>query len=106
MFRMGVGDRHSTRVRNESDRIAKMPKQGDDDDELIFETETPAVATKVPLDSLRSRTATRHDPLTTELLAEVSRRSQTMEIPAETAEDAQELELESEPVPATVIRRR
>jgi hypothetical protein len=101
---MGVADRHSARFRHESDRIAKVPKQGDDDDELIFETETPAVATKVPLESLRARTATRHDPLTTELLAEVSRRSQTMEIPAETAEDAQEHE--PEPVPANVVRKR
>ena len=101
---MGVADRHSARFRHESDRIAKVPKQGDDDDELIFETETPAVATKVPLDALRSRTATRHDPLTTELLAEVSRRSQTMDIPPETVEDAQDLE--PEPVPAHVIRKR
>jgi len=103
---MGVADRHSARFRHESDRIAKVPKQGDDDDELIFETETPAVPAKLPGDSLRSRTATRHDPLTTELLAEVSRRSQTMEIPAETVDDAQQQDPEPEPAPANVIRRK
>jgi len=106
---MGIADRHTARFRHESDRIQKQPKQGGDDDELSFEdfdTATPAVPAKLPGDSVRSRTATRHDPLTTELLAEVSRRSQTLDVSPDMVEEAQQQADDAEPAPVPVAANR
>ncbi len=62
--------------------------------------------------SLMSRAKTLHDPLTTSLLAEVARRSQTMELSPEQVLEAEAVaeqvdhDEDSEPTPRPVSRRR
>jgi hypothetical protein len=106
---MGIGDRHSARHREQSDQIATLTQPQlqapDDDDELIFETATPPVPAKLPVESLRSRTATRHDPLTTELLAEVSRRTNTIDVSPDMVEEAEQSG-EHQRKPAVISRKR
>lgn len=58
-----------------------------------------AVGTQeVPSSPLTSRTATLDDPLTTSLLAEVARRSRTIEVAADQIDEAMDLEV-AEPDP-------
>jgi hypothetical protein len=77
-----AGDRHLRQTKRfDSSELATLSKQPID--EL-----PPAEPEVEEVIALRARTATLHDPLTTELLAEVARRSKTMEVTAEMVDEA------------------
>lgn|SRR5690349_14190918 len=78
----------------------KLAKESVEEDELEIElAEPPAphphvaprkAAGTTPPDGIRSRTVTVHDPFTTSLLAEIARRTQTIETAPLAPEDAVE----------------
>jgi len=60
---------------------------------------------EVPSAPLMSRTATLDDPLTTSLLAEVTRRSRTIEVSAEQIDEAKDLEVSDAEPPVDPAQR-
>jgi len=78
-------------------RVAKLvsrPPVGRTEKAGAAEAKALAVGTQeVPSAPLTSRTATLDDPLTTSLLAEVTRRSRTVEVAADQIDEAWELEV-------------
>jgi|GEM_PF-5142576 len=89
---MGEGDKRQSKrvVRYDSRELARLSKQ-----QVPSEAEwDEKVASGAPKDvdaALISRTATLDDPLTTSLLAEVARRSMTIEVSPDQIDEATEL---------------
>ena len=90
---MGEGDKRQSKrvVRFDSRELARLSRQ-----QAPSEAEwDEKVASGAPKDvdaALRSRTATLDDPLTTSLLAEVARRTSTIEVSPDQIDEATELE--------------
>lgn len=100
---MGTGDnnRHSRpTIRFNTNDLARLTKQEvvsvpmDEVEDAVNEWEEDAIPAIIPAGSqpnaepTTSRTATLPDPLTTGVLAEVARRSRTVEVAPESIEDA------------------
>jgi hypothetical protein len=86
------GDRHLRRTRRfDSSQLAELTKKPVE--EQLQQPGTSDDGEEAAL-AIASRTATVHDPLTTELLAEVARRSQTIEVSPDMVDTAIE---EAEP---------
>jgi len=109
---MGEGDKRSPPrfakvvsrdpARRAAIAAAAAPKPG------VTEAKPRDLATgtqEVPSSPLMSRTATLDDPLTTSLLAEVARRTKTIEVAAEQIDEAQDLEVSDEEPPADPAKR-
>ena len=86
-----------------ADRAVARPPP---DAELSFEDleETPPPSDTEQ--SVLSRSVTLHDPLTTSVLAEVARRSQTVEIDPDDVRPLRDQEEDDEPTPHPVLKRR
>jgi hypothetical protein len=106
---MGQGDRFTRRTRPfDSKRLAALSQKAElPEGDLAFEElslDDAEPAPPEPSDDLErvtlSRATTVHDPLTTQLLAEVARRSQTMEVEPETADAAHDKADEKAETPA------
>lgn len=90
----------------DSQKLARETEHEDEDDELVIELADPPAAHPhlvpqpaaaprraagtTPPDGIRARTVTVHDPFTTSLLAEIARRTQTIETAPLRPEDAVE----------------
>jgi hypothetical protein len=90
---MGEGDsRHSKRaVRYDSRELARLSKQHVPT-EAEWDAKVAAAAPTAADLAAMARTATLDDPLTTSLLAEVARRSQTVEVSPEQVDEARATE--------------
>lgn len=91
---MGEGDKRQSKrvVRYDSRDLARISKQHAPS-EAEWDEKVASGAPKNAEAALISRTATLDDPLTTSLLAEVARRSMTIEVSPDQIDEATELEL-------------
>lgn len=104
---MGIGDRHSRRTtRFDSRELAKLTSKDVPDETVPAPNDANKTAAEATLEIVaeepeqtadqshagqlahRARTSTVHDPFTTGLLAEVARRSKTIEVSPEMVEEA------------------
>ena len=90
---MGEGDKRQSKrvVRYDSRELARISKQHAPS-EAEWDEKVASGAPKDAEAALRSRTATLDDPLTTSLLAEVARRTMTIEVSPDQIDEVTELE--------------
>src|SRR5690242_10966586 len=103
----GVNDRRRSRATQKfgSQQLDELAKQAAKPDADAEGPRTP-LGTTPPPDLLRSRTATIHDPLTTVVLAEVSRRARTIDLDPDDVRAAVDEDEDADEKPATNTRRR
>jgi len=94
---MGEGDKPQSKrvVRYDSRELARVSKRHVPT-EAEWDAKVAAGAPKDPEAAALSRTATLDDPLTTSLLAEVARRSMTIEVSPDQIDEAKALDLDDD----------